>query len=122
MPANEPQLEASDEGSLGPSESSATELYGTHGGEAMTPKTHHSKNLIGDPTASPAKWSRDVLVDQRWKVLCSICDTVFHSRKAFNRHFDDKHSDPKKCPECDLMIVGKRKLRAHFDRDHKDVL
>jgi len=127
MPANEPQLEASDEGSLGPSdisyecseqgtESSAAELYGTHAGEG-----HDSK----DPpqqAASPAKWGRDVLVGQKWKVLCSICNTVFYSRKAFNRHFDDKHSDPKKCPECDLMIVGKRKLKAHFDRAHKDVL
>ncbi|KAH9963414.1 hypothetical protein BGW80DRAFT_1463194 [Lactifluus volemus] len=55
---------------------------------------------------------------------CVVCGKVFHAQKAITRHFDDVHSEKRKCPqpECAEMIRGKRKLEVHLKNAHKIVI
>ncbi|KAH9967646.1 hypothetical protein BGW80DRAFT_1462154 [Lactifluus volemus] len=87
-------------------------------GEPSEPNS--TDELAAPQQASLAMWGLDVLVDQKRKVLCLFCFKTLFARKAFNRHFDDKHSTPRQCDMCDLMVVGERKLKAHVKRDHSD--
>jgi hypothetical protein len=54
------------------------------------------------------------------KVWCPEpqCKGGFHAKKALNRHWDDCHSEEKKCYYCNFTYVGKRKLEAHLQKMH----
>jgi hypothetical protein len=67
--------------------------------------------------------NQDVEVSQDPRFSCPVCGKKLHSVGTVNRHFDDIHSAPKKCPypDCNVMCIGKRKLHSHLDRHHKGV-
>ncbi|KAH9977167.1 hypothetical protein BGW80DRAFT_838526 [Lactifluus volemus] len=64
-----------------------------------------------------------LLGEQNSKPSCPTCGKKLHAMKAVNRHWDDLHSIPQKCPylNCNGMLTGKRKLKGHLYRHHNGV-
>jgi hypothetical protein len=75
----------------------------------------HQLTLIEPP--------HDTEMGQDSNPSCPACGKKFHAMKAVNRHWDDLHSIPQKCPflNCNEMLTGNRKLQSHLRRHHKGV-
>ncbi|KAH9977163.1 hypothetical protein BGW80DRAFT_838184 [Lactifluus volemus] len=71
----------------------------------------------------PIALNHDTEMGKDSKPSCPDCGKKLHATKAVNRHWDDLHSIPQKCPylNCNGMLTGKRKLKGHLYRHHNGV-